>query len=263
MAKMSVTLVAAVTVLTALLGAATPAPLAGASPVASRVGPDQAFAGLVNGATEAATVEVLCPGPIRINQTGHPVAGQTVAVSSLSAVSTVTGFTGSKAHSIAATLLAPASTAAGLNLVFTRYGSKALPTTILLPCTGTTVAVFSPRPSSPTGAFGAGEGHLRSDLRSHRLPRRPALTPPGRHRSPPSGAPRLTRDGGPHSTGRRGAVDIRGTPGPRGLGAHRGLGLLLVRRSGHRGASTVGLRLDDAHAHGRGLGGPRHRDRGR
>jgi hypothetical protein len=149
MAKMSSTLVGAAIVLAGIIATAVPS---GAAPAAAlRVGPHQSFAGLVNGHAGNATIEVLCPGPLRINQTGNPVAGQTVAVESPTPVAAVVGYTGTRARSIAATLIAPATTtAAGVTLTFERYGSQPIPTTVLLPCLGTATMVFSPQPTSPT-----------------------------------------------------------------------------------------------------------------
>ena len=108
------------------------------------IGPNQKFAGAINGSEVDANVFVICPGPIGPGQTGHPRAGQGVQVIENSG----SGFTGSAANRIVATLN-PASSVAGL--VFTQYGvAQNIPTTMLLPCGGTGTAVFTPLPGSTT-----------------------------------------------------------------------------------------------------------------
>jgi hypothetical protein len=52
---------------------------AGASP-GPLVGPNQLFAGFVNGNHFSPTVRMACFGPIRPGETGHPLAGQTFSV---------------------------------------------------------------------------------------------------------------------------------------------------------------------------------------
>jgi len=127
--------------------------VAAASPVNQhKIRPHQAFVGLVNGATTNATIDVNCPGPLRLGQTGNPLPNQTMAVASpVASTATVIGFTGSRGHSIVASLIsASATSASGLTLTFTTYGAQPIPTSILLPCTGTATAVFVPRPTSST-----------------------------------------------------------------------------------------------------------------
>lgn len=133
----------------ATVAAVTGVGAAGAQSAAGPIGPNQTFAGLVNGHTGRAKVDVYCPGPVRINQTGHPISGQTIGVESPSP-STVGGFTGSAADSIVATLAPTSAGTAPLSTIFTQYGSMPLPTTIVLPCHGTAKVVYTPAPTSPT-----------------------------------------------------------------------------------------------------------------
>jgi hypothetical protein len=153
MAKSSLTLVTAGIVLTAVLGAAVlgaavPVALAGAQPAPVAVGPNQSFVGLVNGHPGKATIEVVCPGPLRVNQHGYALPGQTLGVESPSPVAL--GYTGTRADSIVAQFLTPSTTAAGTTVTFTDYGNQPLPTTVLLPCDGSSTVVFVPRPTSAT-----------------------------------------------------------------------------------------------------------------
>jgi hypothetical protein len=110
--------------------------------------PDQFFVGVVNGQTTAATVKTACPGPVRGN--GHPISGQTLSVSRVSAPTDATvGYTGSLANSIKAS--PQTSSVANVPVVFTEYFvGKALPTTWIVPCDGNGVIAFVPDPTSPT-----------------------------------------------------------------------------------------------------------------
>lgn len=67
-----------------VIGVVIPALPAGA---ANTVGPDQFFTGVVNGVPGNTivpiTIRMACFGPIRPGQTGHPMAGQTLAVHQL------------------------------------------------------------------------------------------------------------------------------------------------------------------------------------
>lgn len=78
---------------------------------------------------------------------GNPVSGQTIGVRSPSPSTTPTGSTGARGTTIVVQFVP--SSAAVTAVTFTRYGSKPLPTTLLLPCIGSGTIVFSPR---PTGA---------------------------------------------------------------------------------------------------------------
>jgi hypothetical protein len=127
--------------LAALVGLALTAVTATAQ---QRIGPNQQFAGVVNGSAANATVYVVCPGPAS-GQMGHPVAGQGVQV----VENTGSGFTGSAADRIAANLTPTGTTSA--TLVFTQYGvPQDIPTTLFLPCSGNGTAVFTPLPTSET-----------------------------------------------------------------------------------------------------------------
>jgi hypothetical protein len=153
MAKLSMILIATGFLLAWILGAASPGGAAALRPASSPVGPKQSFVGLVNGQSASATIDVLCPGPARLNQRGYAVSGQTVGVASPSAVATVSGFTGTKADSIVAEIVSPSTTSSSAaipRVTFTDYGNKPIPTTVLLPCSGTSTAFFVPEPTSKT-----------------------------------------------------------------------------------------------------------------
>jgi hypothetical protein len=137
--------VSPVKVLGSVLAAAAGLALAtGGAAAQTPIGPNQQFAGVVNGSAVKANVYVVCPGPAQPGQTGHPVSGQGVQVIE----NTGDGFTGSAATRIVATF-GTSGTSDGL--VFTEYGvSQDIPTTLLLPCSGTGTAVFTPQPGSLT-----------------------------------------------------------------------------------------------------------------
>ena len=111
--------------------------------------PDQTFFGLVNGDATAATVAVACPEAVRPGETGPPVSGQTIAVRSPSPSVTPGGATGARGTTIVAQFLTT-STAATSSITFDHYGSKVLPSTLMLPCLGSGSIVFTPRPTSTT-----------------------------------------------------------------------------------------------------------------
>jgi hypothetical protein len=109
------------------------------------IGPNQYFSGLVNGTHNNAVIKMVCPGPSS-GQLGHPASGQTVSVTQLA--STTAGFTGSLANSIAVTFGTQSGTA-GITLKY--YDTPAaIPTTLLLPCSGTGQVRYDPEPTSPT-----------------------------------------------------------------------------------------------------------------
>ena len=121
---------------------------------ASRVGPDQTFRALVNGQSGAAapvTIAMACFGPLQPGQTGHPMAGQTVQVRLGAATASRAGFTGPNGTSIGVFFGAPPpATATGGPLSLVRYGvPKPIPTSLVLPCTGTGQVTFVPLPMSP------------------------------------------------------------------------------------------------------------------
>lgn len=113
------------------------------------IGPNQLFTGLVNGKASDATVTVVCPSPAAPNQTGHPAGNQTLAVEPASSVAAGSGYTGSQGKAVAAGVVIPAGTTSK-PLVFRAYGSKALPKTLVVPCSGPGEVVFAPRPTSRT-----------------------------------------------------------------------------------------------------------------
>ena len=139
------------------LGTATvalgPGAVAGAPATSVTIAPHETFIGSVNGEQVSASVDVVCRGPLRRGQMGHPAAGQTVGVSTPAPPIAWTGDTGSRGRSITARFVT-ATTAATPTVTFSRYGTRRLPTTGLLPCEGSGAVVFSPLPSSHTGRSG-------------------------------------------------------------------------------------------------------------
>jgi hypothetical protein len=132
----------------ALAGIVSGTAAADTTPPTYPIGPNQYFVGVVNGSTASPTVYTACPGP-STGQLGHPVSGQTLSVSRVSASTDVTiGYTGSLANSIAAT---PVTSVANTPVTFTEYFvSRALPTTWSVPCDGDGRIAFTPLPGSST-----------------------------------------------------------------------------------------------------------------
>jgi len=132
--------------LASMLAAAAAMALTAAGAAAQTpIGPNQQFAGAVNGSTTEANIFMVCPGPGFTGQTGHPRSGQGIQV----VENTGTGFTGAAADRIVASF-GPTSSAS-LVFVFTEYGVvQDIPTTALLPCSGTGVMTFAPQPTSAT-----------------------------------------------------------------------------------------------------------------
>src|SRR3989442_4687697 len=105
--------------------------------------PHQRFYGLVNGASSSAVIRMACFGAIKPGQTGHPFAGQTVAVTRSP---TGPGFTG-EASSIRATLFWSSSTmTSSVPLALFHYYDQpaAISTDLSFPCQGTGRVVFRP-----------------------------------------------------------------------------------------------------------------------
>jgi hypothetical protein len=127
-----------------------------AIPPQGKIGPKQFFTGMVNGKSglgSPAQINMACFGPIRPGQMGHPMAGQSVEVLRPVVISTNDGYTGSNANSIAAFFgpspptPVPSTTS---TVTFHWYGVvKAIPTSLLLPCSGTGTVTFVPLPMSP------------------------------------------------------------------------------------------------------------------
>ena len=126
-----------------------------AIPPQGPVGPNQYFNGLVNGQYglgAPVTIHMACFGPLFPGETGHPMAGQTVEV--LRPVVIVvghTGFTGPNATKIVAYFGPQPTTVTPSHVTFKQYGVvKPIPTSLVLPCTGTGTVRFVPLPKSPS-----------------------------------------------------------------------------------------------------------------
>lgn len=116
---------------------------AGSAAAQAPVGPNQQFAGAVNGNATDANIIMICPGPSSPGQMGHPQSGQGVQVIE----NTGGGFTGSAANRIVATIPFNSS-ATPLTFTFTEYGvPQDIPTSAFLPCSGTATATFTPLPA--------------------------------------------------------------------------------------------------------------------
>jgi hypothetical protein len=149
MQRRMVTLPVAVVVLIgATLGSLAPGAVAGAKAKAA-VGSDQTFFGLVNGSRTDAKIAVACSEAEQPGEMGNPVSGQTIAVRSPAPSTAPSGATGSRGQKIIAQFPTPSATAAP-SVIFSRYGSQPIPTTLLLPCMGPGTIVFVPRPTSAT-----------------------------------------------------------------------------------------------------------------
>jgi hypothetical protein len=140
-------LIGAGIVLGGLVVSPVPGASAGVRSTVRVIGPRQTFFGLVNGAASGAKITVVCPEAVQPHEMGHPANGQTIAVRSPAPSTTASASTGTKATSIVAEFSTPSATAAS-SVVFARYGSKQIPTTLLLPCIGSGTIVFSPVPTS-------------------------------------------------------------------------------------------------------------------
>ena len=83
------------------------------------------------------------------------MAGQSVEVFRPEVIVTHEGFTGPNGHSISVFFNGPPpspTAAAAGNVTFTRYGvSKRIPTSLVLPCSGTGNVYFIPFPKTPIG----------------------------------------------------------------------------------------------------------------
>ncbi len=139
-----------------LLWSATVLP-AGAT---ARVGPNQYFTGVINGhdgnTTTPITIRMACFGPVTPGETGHPMAGQTLAVHQLfppTATAGSLGFTGNDAEiGVFFNVVPPVTPGDSVTTtpVFRRYDvSKPLPTSVTLPCGGTGTVYFTPIPVIP------------------------------------------------------------------------------------------------------------------
>jgi hypothetical protein len=125
---------------------------------ASAIGPKQYFTGVINGidgnTTTPITIKMACAGSSHPGETGHPRAGQTLAVHQLfpPASGGSIGNTGNDAQ-IEVFFHAPPPTAARPSAstpAFTRYDRpRPLPTSLILPCAGTGIVWFTPIPVVP------------------------------------------------------------------------------------------------------------------
>jgi hypothetical protein len=138
------------------LGTALPAGAAGKG----RVGPKQYFTGVINGTDGNTTTPIVirmnCTSPASSGETGHPMAGQTLAVHQAfppTPVSSGLGYTGNDSQ-IGFFLVPPPSATtpqpASHAVVFKRYDkTQALPTSLTLPCSGGGNFFFVPTPVVP------------------------------------------------------------------------------------------------------------------
>lgn len=139
--------------LAGLAAAAVTAGLLQAGPAqAASVGPKQYFTGVINGkdgnTTTPITIKVLCPGPA---STGHPLAGQTLAVHQLFPPAAGSlGYTGTDSRIEVFFTAPPPGAPPAAPPTFTRYDqAKPLPTWLTLPCSGTGTVYFTPVPVIP------------------------------------------------------------------------------------------------------------------
>jgi len=118
-----------------------------------KVGHNQYFLGAVNGASQEAVIQVVCPGPVGV--AGHPLAGQSVDANLLlpPLLSTL-GYTGT-ASSIGVNLIYRLSS--GTIGVAARLGTLrfygvplAIPTRLAVPCSGVGSVAFSPINGGPS-----------------------------------------------------------------------------------------------------------------
>jgi hypothetical protein len=132
-----------------LLGAASPAAAGGVDPVP--ITPNQAFNGVVNGATGVSRIAVNCDGPVDVVPTGHPVAGQTLTAVQVDRTGTIpgTGFTGSAGTSVVVSVSPFVSPLPPVTLRFFQLNAP-IPTNILVPCSGEGVVSFTPSLTSAT-----------------------------------------------------------------------------------------------------------------
>ena len=119
-----------------------------------KIGPHQAFIGLVNGRSgigQHAQIRVACPGPIRPGETTHPLGHQPLEVTRPPAIAGKFGNTGAHGTHINAYLgIPPAATDAGGIASFAYYGvAKPIPTTLTVPCSGSGFITFIPFPRDP------------------------------------------------------------------------------------------------------------------
>ena len=114
------------------------------------IGPNQAFAGVVNNSSSNATIEMACFGPSQPGEYGHPLAGQTLEVKLAGPLTSAVplAFTGT-ADEIEATYEI-SNTLEILLAEFSSYYVQApLSTSLSFPCSGTAVIDFDPVEGGP------------------------------------------------------------------------------------------------------------------
>jgi hypothetical protein len=119
-----------------------------------KIGPHQAFIGLVNhnsGIKTHAQIRVACPGPIRPGERTHPLAHQPLVVTRPEVIQGKFGNTGAHGTHINAYLgIPPVATDSGGIATFTQYDTpKPIPTTLSVPCSGSGFITFIPFPRDP------------------------------------------------------------------------------------------------------------------
>jgi hypothetical protein len=133
-----------------VVAAASPAAAGGVvDPVP--ITPNQAFNGLVNGATGVSRIAVTCDGPTDVVPTGHPVAGQVFTAVQADPAGTVpgTGFTGSAGTSLVVSVRPAISRTPPVTLRFFQANAS-IPTDLLVPCSGEGTVSFVPSLTSST-----------------------------------------------------------------------------------------------------------------
>lgn len=121
-------------------------------PATGPIRPHQPFVGLINGSDGiggSVGINMACFGPVRPGQRGHPMAGQSVGIGQPEAIAGSFGNTGSKGTAIVAFFGTPPTTTTG-SLTFHRYVTVKMPTSLLLPCSGSGTVTFVAVPKSPT-----------------------------------------------------------------------------------------------------------------
>ena len=143
------------TALVAVVGGLLGAPRAVAS--GQPIKPHQYFIGMVNGSTgrpNPVVIRMACFGAITPGETGHPMAGQTLALRRVPPSPKV-GLTGANTNSIGAFfgVLPPSPVASSSWVDFTTYGVQPLPTSLTLPCAGSSNVNFVPIPLEPSRLY--------------------------------------------------------------------------------------------------------------
>jgi hypothetical protein len=118
-----------------------------------RIGPNQHFAGRVNGRRTAAVVYTACAGPVSAGRTGPVAGGQTLSVVRAKRGNGYTGlFTEIYAWFVPQSAT---TTTAPVQLKFISYNApQAIPTSVQVPCDGTGQVEFSSCPYLAPCAYG-------------------------------------------------------------------------------------------------------------